>query len=78
MAMGQNPNRTPSEHPSPTTKIGPKTGGEFTYCKTVALVLTHSHIHFSATFTKIPKVEKAKAKSLYRELAIPPGELAVE
>ena len=22
MAMGQNPNRTPSEHPNPTTKIG--------------------------------------------------------
>ena len=31
MAMGQNPNRTPSEHPNPTTKIGSKMGGEFTY-----------------------------------------------
>ena len=31
MAMGQNPNRTPSEHPNPTTKIGPKMDGEFTY-----------------------------------------------
>ena len=31
MAMGQNPNRTPSEHPNPTTKIGSKLGGEFTY-----------------------------------------------
>ena len=30
MAMGQNPNRTPSEHPNPTTKIGSKMGGEFT------------------------------------------------
>ena len=30
MAMGQNPNRTLSEHPNPTTKIGPM-GGEFTY-----------------------------------------------
>ena len=28
MAMGQNPNRTPSEHPNPTTKIGPKMGGD--------------------------------------------------
>ena len=27
MAMGQNPNRTPSEHPNPTTKIKPKMGG---------------------------------------------------
>ena len=26
----QNPNRTPSEHPNPTTKIGSKMGGEFT------------------------------------------------
>ena len=26
----ENPNRTPSEHPNPTTKIGPKMGGEFT------------------------------------------------
>ena len=26
MAMGQNPNRTPSEHPNPTTKIGSKMG----------------------------------------------------
>ena len=31
MAMGQNPNRTPSEHANPTTKIGAKMGGEFTY-----------------------------------------------
>ena len=31
MAMGQNPNRTPSEHPNPTTRIGSKTGGEFTH-----------------------------------------------
>ena len=31
VAMGQNPNRTPSEHPNPTTQIGPKMGGEFTY-----------------------------------------------
>ena len=27
MAMGQNPNRTPSEHPNPTTKIGSTNGG---------------------------------------------------
>ena len=27
VAMGQNPNRTPSEHPNPTTKIPPKMGG---------------------------------------------------
>ena len=33
MAMDQNPNRTPSEHPNPTTKIGSKMGGEFTYPK---------------------------------------------
>ena len=31
MVMGQNPNRTPSEHPNPTTKIGSEMGGEFTY-----------------------------------------------
>ena len=31
MAMGQNPNRAPGEHPNPTTKIGSKMGGEFTY-----------------------------------------------
>ena len=30
MAMGQIPNRTPREHPNPTTKIGSKMGGEFT------------------------------------------------
>ena len=29
--MGQKPNRTPSEHPNPTTKIGSEMGGEFTY-----------------------------------------------
>ena len=33
MAMGQNPNRTPSKHPNPTTKIGSNMGGEFTYPK---------------------------------------------
>ena len=27
VAMGQNPNRTPSEHPNSTTKIGSKMGG---------------------------------------------------
>ena len=32
VAMGQNPNRT-SEPPNPTTKIGSKMGGEFTYPK---------------------------------------------
>ena len=30
LAMGQNPNRSPSEHPNQTTKIA-KMGGEFTY-----------------------------------------------
>ena len=45
MAVGQNPNRlAPSEHPNPTTKIGSKMGGEFTYPKMVPLVLTHSHM----------------------------------
>ena len=34
MAMGQKPNRTPSEHPNPTTKIGSKMGGGSPkYCK---------------------------------------------
>ena len=34
MAMGfSNPNCTPNEHPNPTTKIGSKMGGEFTYPK---------------------------------------------
>ena len=27
MAMGQNPNRPPSEHPNPSTKIGSTMGG---------------------------------------------------
>ena len=36
--------RTPSEHPNPTTKIGSKMGGEFPYPKMVPLVLTHSHV----------------------------------
>ena len=31
VGMGQTPNRTPSEHPNPTTQIGSKMGGEFTY-----------------------------------------------
>ena len=30
-AMGQNPNRTPSEQPNPTPKIGSQMGGEFAY-----------------------------------------------
>ena len=30
MAMGENPNRTRSEHPNPTTKIGSTMGGDFT------------------------------------------------
>ena len=33
-----------SEHPNPTSKIGSKMGGEFTYPKMVPLVLTHSHM----------------------------------
>ena len=34
LAMGQNPNRlAPSEHPNPTTKLGSKLGGEYTYPK---------------------------------------------
>ena len=45
LAIGQNPNRTPSEHPNPTAKIGSKMGGEFTYPKLGSpLVLTHSHL----------------------------------
>ena len=43
-AMGQNPNRTPSEHFNPTTRIGSKMGGEFTYPKMVPLVLTHGQV----------------------------------
>ena len=31
VAMGQNPNRTPSEHPNPTTKIGSKMGGSLLF-----------------------------------------------
>ena len=34
--MGQNPNRTPSEHPNPTTKIGSK--------MVVPSALTHGHM----------------------------------
>ena len=30
---GSNPNRTPSEHPNPTSKRGSKMGGEFSYPK---------------------------------------------
>ena len=29
--MNQNPNRTPSQHPNPTTRTGSNMGGEFTY-----------------------------------------------
>ena len=43
LAMGQQPNRTPSEHHNPT-KVGSKMGGEFTYPKTAPLVLTHSQL----------------------------------
>ena len=39
MAVGPNPNRTPSEHQPIPTKVGFKVGGEFTYPKMVALVL---------------------------------------
>ena len=42
MAMGQNP-VPPVNIPIPT-KIGSKMGGEFTYPKTLPLVLTHSHM----------------------------------
>ena len=41
MDVGQNPNRTASEHPNPTTKIGTQMGGEFTSPKWYPLVLTH-------------------------------------
>ena len=30
LAVGQKPNRAPSEHPNPTTNIGSRMGGEFT------------------------------------------------
>ena len=40
MAMGQNPTCTPSEHPNPPTKIGPKTGGAPTNQSGIPLVLT--------------------------------------
>ena len=41
--MGQNPNRTPSEHPNPTTKIGSKMSGAPTP-KWYHWFFTHSHI----------------------------------
>ena len=44
VAMGQNPNRTPSEHPNPTTKIGSKMGGAPTNQNGIPLVLTHSNV----------------------------------
>ena len=44
LGHGSKSNRTPSEHPNPTIKIGSKMGGEFTYPKMVPLVLTHSHV----------------------------------
>ena len=44
MAMGQKPNRTPSEHPNPTTKIKPKMGGNYIYPK-VPSVSTHCHVY---------------------------------
>ena len=49
--MGQNPNRTPREHPNPTTKTGTKMGGEFAYPKMVPLVLAHSHMGMSQNYT---------------------------
>ena len=44
--MGQNPNGIPSKHPNPTTKIGSKMGGEFTYQPKwdPKTVLNHGHI----------------------------------
>ena len=45
MAMGQRPNRTPSEHFYPTTKIGSEMGGAQKAPKwDPKTVLTHSHI----------------------------------
>ena len=57
MAMGQKPNRSPGEHPNPTTKIGSTMGGEFTYQpkwdpKTV-LTTTAMHMEFQLTFPKL-------------------------
>ena len=42
MAMGQKPNRIPSEHPNPTTKIGSKMGGAPKAPKWDPIGLTHS------------------------------------
>ena len=42
VAVGQNPNRTPSEHPNPHKNRF--LGGEVTYPKMAPLVLTHSHV----------------------------------
>ena len=39
----------PMEHPNPTTKIGSKMGGEFTYPKMVPLVLTTTAIFSSSS-----------------------------
>ena len=41
---GSKPRLAPSERFNPTTKIGPKMGGEFTYPKKAPLVLNHGHM----------------------------------
>ena len=49
MAMGQKPNRTPSEHPNPTTKVGSKMGGELTNQNGIPLNGFDHHSHIVLT-----------------------------
>ena len=46
LAVGQNPNRTPGEHPNPTTKKGSRMGSELTYQPKWDYIGFDNHSHF--------------------------------
>ena len=51
--------KVPSENPNPTTKIGSKMGGEFTYPKMIQLVLNHGNIHMAMIFLGVCNARRA-------------------
>ena len=53
LAMGQNPNRTPSEHPNPTTKIGSLKWVVHLAQKEIPLVWHHGHMDEQAEYRNI-------------------------
>ena len=54
--MGQNPGYPASEHPNPSTKIGPKLGGEFTYPTKKDIWLCTPGEHQSRWYMGVPLV----------------------